>query len=247
MAGIGDNSREGSRHRSFSESDSDRISDVTFRPANINNRNPDIGSEDELPVFQSHPNLSSLTDEYIESPLWSGRGTRFQRRQTPLINDKYEKARNDCLSLLKDVDKWFECSSDEPDKMYEDIEKFKRRIARASQEGLIRLVDKNILDQLASKQIRLESLRKRIDKEERQRLNPSLSIPISSSAPRNDIEFNPARESTSSEDPNPRIDLEPDNDPPPLILTLQRILVPHPLLIIFNPPKPAFFLKYNPS
>ena len=164
MAGVNDNSREGSRHRSFSESDSDRISDVTFCPASIDNLNPDIGSEDELPVFQCHPNLSSLTDEYIESPMWSGRGTRFQQRQAPIINEKYERAHKDCLALIKDIDKWFECSSnsenEEPDKMYEAIEVFKRRIARSSQEELIRLVDKITLDQLASKQIRLESLRK---------------------------------------------------------------------------------------
>lgn len=93
MAGVNNNSREGSRNPSFSESDSDRKSDLTFRPAIIDNLNPDIGNDEDLSVFQSQPNLSSLIDEYIESPLWSGRGTRLQRRQAPIINDKYEKAR----------------------------------------------------------------------------------------------------------------------------------------------------------
>ena len=142
MAGVNDNSREGSRNRSFSESDSDRISDLTFHPTIINNLNPDIGCEDDSPVFQSNPDLSSLNDDYIESPMWSGRGTRLQRRQAPIINEKYEKALKDCLALTKDINKWFETSDDSeddnPDKLYEAIKIYKRRIARASQEGLIR-------------------------------------------------------------------------------------------------------------
>ena len=227
MAGVNDNSREGSRNRSFSESDSGRISDLTFHPAVIDNLNPDIGSEDDSPVFQSNPNLSSLNDSYIESPMWSGRGTRLQRRQTPIINDKYEKALKDCLALIKDIDKWFETSNEsedeDPDKLYEAIEIFKRRIARATQEGLIRLVDKTVLDQLASKQNRIESLRKRLDREERQRLNPSISAPTIPIVVNINDEFNPVRESTSSENPpdrssNPNppiIPIEPEITPPP--------------------------------
>ena len=211
MAGVNDNSREGSRNRSFSESDSVRISDLTFHPTIIDNLNPDIGCEDDSPVFQSNPDLSSLNDDYIESPMWSGRGTRLQRRQAPIINEKYEKALKDCLTLTKDINKWFETSNDSEDDN-EAIEIYKRRIDRASQEGLIRLVDKTVLDQLASNQIRLENLRKRLDKEERQRLNPSIStsiIPISSNV---DVEFNPIRASTSSENP-----LEiPSNPIPPI-------------------------------
>ena len=216
MAGVNDNSREGSRNRSFSESDSVRISDLTFHPTIIDNLNPDIGCEDDSRVFQSNPDLSSLNDDYIESPMWSGRGTRLQRRQAPIINEKYEKALKDCLALTKDINKWFETSDDSeddnPDKLYEAIEIYKRRIARASQEGLIRLVDKSVLDQLASNQIRLENLRKRLDKEDRQRLNPSISasiIPLSTNA---DDEFNPIRASTSSENPP---DL-PSNPIPPI-------------------------------
>ena len=236
MAGVNDNSREGSRNRSFSESDSGRISDLTFHPTIINNLNPDIGCEDDSPVFQSNPDLSSLNDDYIESPMWSGRGTRLQRRQAPIINEKYEKALKDCITLTKDINKWFETSDDDeddnPDKLYEAIEIYKRRIARASQEGLIRLVDKTVLDQLASNQIRLETLRKRLDKEERHRLNPTIStsiVPISSNI---DVEFNPTRASTSSENPleipsdpilptnsiEPEPEKNPRSDPPPLIL-----------------------------
>ena len=255
MAGVNDNSREGSRNRSFSESDSGRISDLTFHPTIIDNLNPDIGCEDDSRVFQSNPDLSSLNDDYIESPMWSGRGTRLQRRQAPIINEKYEKALKDCLALIKDIDKWFETSNEsedeDPDKLYEAIEIFKRRIARATQEGLIRLVDKTVLDQLASKQNRIESLRKRLDREERQQLNPSISAPTIPIVVNINDEFNPVRESTSSENPpdrssNPNppiIPIEPEITPPPLILISPLILIQIPLLMIYNLLNLTFFLK----
>ena len=222
MSGI-DTSREGIRNRSFSESDSDKISELTFNPGSINHLNPGIGTEDEIPVFQSNPNLSSLNDEYIESPLWSGRGTRLQRRQLPIINDKYEKALKDCNQLIKDIDRWFIVISEEdnsdPDSIYNGIEVFKRRIARSSQEGLIRLVDKTILDQLASRQIKIETLRKRIDKEERCRLNQDLNEPLEPPPINLQEHFNPSRDSTSSENPliletNPTpVEPEPEKNP----------------------------------
>ena len=61
----------------------------------------------------------------------------------------------------------YEDNSLDVDIVNEVCEKYKRRIARVSQEALIRLVDRSIVDQLACLQIKLGQLRKQLEREER--------------------------------------------------------------------------------
>ena len=173
MAGIGEGNRKGSRKRSCSESDSDKISGISFTPDSPTNRNPDLDINPDHSNYRSIPNLHSPEDLYIETPVGGGRGTRLQVKRLGGLNVKYEKALKDCNILITEIEKWIlENTENESlcfDSIYEGFLKFKKRIARVSQEALIRLVDRKVVDQLAELQIRIESLRKRAEREDRRK------------------------------------------------------------------------------
>ena len=69
MAGIGEGNRKGSRKRSCSESDSDKISGISFTPDSPTNRNPDLDIDPDHSNYRSIPNLHSPEDLYIETPV----------------------------------------------------------------------------------------------------------------------------------------------------------------------------------
>ncbi len=173
MAGISEGNREGSRKRSCSESDSDKISGLSFGPDSPTNRNPDLDIHPDHINYRSNPNLHSPEDLYIETPVGGGRGTRLQLKRLGGFNIKHERALKECNSLINEVEKWISDTNENDslclDTIYEGFLKFKKRIARVSQEALIRLVDRKVVDQLAELQIRIESLRKRAEKQDRRK------------------------------------------------------------------------------
>ena len=89
------------------------------------------------------------------------------------MNVKYEKALKDCNTLITEIEKWISENTEKEslclDSIYEGFLKFKKQIARVSQEALIRLVDRRVVDQLAELQIRIESLRKKAEREDRRK------------------------------------------------------------------------------
>jgi len=171
MAGVNCDNREGHRKRPLSESDSDKISELTLAPKSPINQTLNTNSDHVFDSYHSNPNLNSPEDIYIETPLGMGRCTRLQSRRGGEFNSKHDKALKDCLNLIKEIESWlidsYEDNILDVDIVNEAGEKFKRRIARVSQEALIRLVDRSIVDQLACLQIRLEQMRKRVKREER--------------------------------------------------------------------------------
>ena len=173
MAGISEGNREGARKRSCSESDSDKISGLSFAPASPTNRNPDLDIHPDRINYRSNPNLHSPEDLYIETPVGGGRGTRLQFKRLGGFNIKHDRALKECNTLINDIEKWISDITENDslclDTIYEGFLKFKKRIARVSQEALIRLVDRKVVDQLAELQIRIESLRKRAEKQDRRK------------------------------------------------------------------------------
>ena len=145
MAGIGERNREGNRKRSLSESDSDKISGLSLGPNSPTNCNPDLNIEPDCNIYRSNPNLYSPEDLYIETPVGGGKGTRLQLKRSGGLNLKHDKALKDCNNLIKEIEKWIHENSDVEslslDSVYEIVMKFKKQIARVSQEALIRLVD----------------------------------------------------------------------------------------------------------
>ena len=178
MAGIGEGNREGPRKRSFSESDSEKISGLSLDPNSRTNQNPDADFLSTNSIYCSNPDLYSTEDLYIETPVGGGRGTRLQLKKSDQWNLKHDKAVKDCNVLIKDIEKWItelsQYDSPSLDLVYDGFMKFKKRIARTSQEALIRLVDRRIVDHLASLQIRIESIRKRAERRDRNKSHPNL-------------------------------------------------------------------------
>ena len=74
MAGVSERTREGSRKRSLSESDTDKISGLTFGPSSPTNLNPDCNIENDTSFHNSNPELYSPEDLYIETPVGGGEG-----------------------------------------------------------------------------------------------------------------------------------------------------------------------------
>ena len=179
MAGIGEGNSEGPRKRSFSESDSEKISGLSLGPDSHTNQNPDVDVLSTNTSYCSNPDLYSTEDLYIETPVGGGRGTRLQLKKSDGLNLKHNKAVKDCNVLIKDIEKWITelSQNDSPslDLIYDGFMKFKKRIARTSQEALIRLVDRRLVDQLASLQIRIESIRKRAERRDRNKNHPDLA------------------------------------------------------------------------
>ena len=101
-------------------------------------------------------------------------GTHFQIRKAGGANDKQDKALKESEALIKEIEKWLDdfkhIKPPDLDKTNEGAERFKRWIARVSQEALIRMVDCSIVDKLADSQIRVEKLRKRAERENRKKL-----------------------------------------------------------------------------
>ena len=194
MAGVNCDSREGHRKRSLSESDSDKISELSLAPKSPINQTLNTNSDHVFDSYHSNPNLNSPEDIYIETPLGMGRCTRLQSRCGWEFNSKHDKALKDCLNLIKEIESWlidsYENNSLEVDIVNEVCEKYKRRIARVSQEALIRLVDRSIVGRLACLQIKLEQLRKRVEREERRQDKISTCRDNQTESPSNDRESN---------------------------------------------------------
>jgi hypothetical protein len=74
MAGIGEGNREGPRKRSFSESDSEKISGLSLDPNSRTNQNPDADFLSSNSIYCSNPDLYSTEDLYIETPVGGGEG-----------------------------------------------------------------------------------------------------------------------------------------------------------------------------
>ena len=116
---------------------------------------------------------SAPKDLYIETPVG---GTRLQIKRLGGFNAKHDRALKECNILINEIENWIADNTENEslclDTIYEGFLKFKKRIARVSQEALIRLVDRGVVDQLAELQIRIESLRKRAEKENRRKDQP---------------------------------------------------------------------------
>ena len=111
-------------------------------------------------------------------PQWGGgKGTRLQHKRLGGLDKKHEKALRDCNTLIKEIEKWIVENKENDilciESIHEGSIKFKKRIARVSQEALIRLVDRKVVDHLAYLQIKIESLRKRAEREDKRRSHQS--------------------------------------------------------------------------
>ena len=206
MSGNNGGTGEGSRTRSFSESDIDKINEPDkVNEANLDSesqidQNPGLISSIDTNVYQSNPNLTSR-GELLETPVGRGVGTRFQFRREEGANVKQDKALKESEALIKEIEKWLDkfkhIKPPDLDKISEGAERFKRRIARISQEALIRMIDRSVIDRLADSQIRVEKLRKRAEREDRKIRN--LNPPRLSSTTESESEdvFRPNIQSTS--------------------------------------------------
>ena len=199
MSGINGKSREGNRIRSLSESDSEQISNASFTPELSSDQDPGLISSIDIYAHNSNPNLTTNPGVLLETPVGVGMGTRFQLRQVGGKTAKQEKALKDCEVLIKEADKWLEDMYAESrldfDRIYEGAERFKRRIARTSQEALIRLIDRSVVDRLASIQISIEKLRKKAEREDKKQTQGNAIPPplLNPQTPTQKMYFNPRK------------------------------------------------------
>ncbi len=69
MAGVNCDNREGHRKRPLSESDSDKISELTLAPKSPINQTLNTNSDHVLDIRHSNPNLSPPEDLYMKLQL----------------------------------------------------------------------------------------------------------------------------------------------------------------------------------
>ena len=91
----------GSRTRSISDSESDRISSAVrlLDPNKDIDRivhSPTLRGSVNLDLSKSNPNISPPGSGMIETPLGVGLGTRFQTRNNPRIIEQQERAEKVC-------------------------------------------------------------------------------------------------------------------------------------------------------
>ena len=101
----------GSRTRSISESEADRISSAVLfldpcLSSEIQNLSPTLGRNLNLELSRSNPNISPPGSGLIDTPIGAGLGTRLQTRNNPRLLLQQEKAEKTCRELIKDVEIW---------------------------------------------------------------------------------------------------------------------------------------------
>ena len=182
MANRNNDPIEGSRKRSLSESDTERISATPSTPGiNVSNRQFLI-TDLELDHHASNPDISSPGTGLIDTPLGFGRGTRLRSgRKLPSADDQ-DKLINECSKIKKDIEAWLLTIKSSPpptvDNIYESYERYKRRVGRINQEALVRRLDMSITFVLAELLIKLEEVKKATSRRERKELNPTGSVVV---------------------------------------------------------------------
>ena len=170
----------GSRTRSISDSESDRISSAVrlLDPNKDIDRtvhSPTLRGSVNLDLSKSNPNISPPGSGMIETPLGVGLGTRFQTRNNPRIIEQQERAEKVCKDLMKDIDVWMIAMKSSPPPellvLVEGYERFKRRIQRASEEAILRRLSTQYTFQLSDYLVKLQTLRNRAERRERRDLN----------------------------------------------------------------------------
>ena len=101
----------GSRKRSMSDSESDRISSAVRlltqgKHSDDPIQSPPISGNVDLDITRSNPNISPLGSGLIETPLGVGLGTRFQTRNNPRLLQQQERAEKMCRDLITDLKVW---------------------------------------------------------------------------------------------------------------------------------------------
>ena len=92
------------RKRSFSDSNSDRISSAVR--SLISRSNVPSLAEAGPGLTRSNPNISPLGAGLIETPLGIGISTRLQVRNNPTLIEKRNQAERDCKNLKTDIIQW---------------------------------------------------------------------------------------------------------------------------------------------
>ena len=155
-------SKGGSRKRSVSESETDRISTAVSSLKNKSQPNPILATELSNNHYRSNPNISPPGSGYIETPLGLGRSTRFQSRLNFNAAERKERAEKECRNVKIDADQWIVLMNTSPppdlNVFMDGYERFKRRIQRASEEAIIHRVSSKLSYQLADLLVKLNLL-----------------------------------------------------------------------------------------
>ena len=170
----------GSRKRSMSDSESDRISSAVrlLNQGNHSNdpiQSPPISSNVDLDVTRSNPNISPLGSGLIETPLGVGLGTRFQTRNNPRLLQQQERAEKMCKDLITDLNVWISAMKAHPPPellvVVDGYERFKRRIQRASEEAILRKLANLYTFQLSDFLVQLRLIKVKAERRDRRELN----------------------------------------------------------------------------
>mgnify|MGYP000903169500 CR=1 FL=1 len=97
---------EGFRKRSFSETDTDRITETPLASGFDGSNRRILITDLELHHHASSPDISSPGSGLVDTPLGLGRGTRLRSgRNLPSFGIE-DKLANECAKIKKDVDSW---------------------------------------------------------------------------------------------------------------------------------------------
>ena len=202
----------GSRKRSISDSESDRISSAVRllnqgKHSGDPNHSPPISSNADLDITRSNPNISPLGSGLIETPLGVGLGTRFQTRNNPRLLQQQERAEKMCKDLISDLNVWISAMKVTPPPellvVVDGYERFKRRIQRASEEAILRKLATHYTFQLSDYLVQLRHIKVKAERRDRRELNNLIS-----------------ESSTSTDDSEGNDETVFDDEEPPPISTL---------------------------
>ena len=192
-------SKGGTRKRSVSESDTDRISSAVSSLKNKSQPqpNPTLVTDLSFDQYRSNPNISPPGSGYIETPLGLGRSTRLQSRLSFNAVERRERAEKECRNVKIDADQWIILMNTSPPPelniFMDGYERFKRRIQRASEEAIIRRVSSKLSYQLADLLVKLNLLKKKAERRDRQDLqNPqktAIEAPLTDGSISSDSDF----------------------------------------------------------
>ena len=177
---VGGDPTSGSRTRSISESEADRISSAVLLldpclSSEIQNQSPILGRSLTLELSRSNPNISPPGSGLIDTPIGVGLGTRLQTRNNPRLLLQQEKAEKICKDLIKDVEIWIVAMKSPPPPelltIVDGYECFKRHIQRASEEAILRRLSTQFTFQLSDLLVKLQALKKKAERRDRQELN----------------------------------------------------------------------------
>ena len=174
-------SASGTRKRSVSESDVDRISDAV---SNLSTNRSDalgVNIPEGLDVSRSSPNIHDQGSGLIDTPLGLGRGTRLQVRNNVDLGERKVRAEKACQLLIADINLWVDLMSASPPPelsvVNDGYQRFKRRIQRTSQEAILRRVSTNLTYELSGLQVKLKMIKSKAERRDRAQLNdPSYPI-----------------------------------------------------------------------